>query len=188
MAYSRASFLETIAFVKQMDGTKPETVEMQALIEATFIAYNRPFKKCQIAPGRYIAPLKQIPPPPRLAEFHEDALEARDRMIGHKDATASKRYTATPNIVTVTIVSGNFDIGTFGRFAEMESPMRNALRELCDYFVDHCEQEVSLWKKAYGCDVMEKGQGKYELVISEPPAEWLVPFRVKHGADFKAHS
>jgi hypothetical protein len=68
---------------------------------------------------------------------------------------------------------------------EMESPMKNALKDLCAYFVKHCEQNLSLWKKAFGSQVMKNPPGVYELAISEPPADWIIPFHPKRGEDFR---
>lgn len=185
LMYSRASLLDAVAFLKAMDAVKPASVELRALIDAAFVTYARPFSKCQVPRGRRIVPLKDVPPPPHLGEFHQDALDARNTMVGHKDATPSQRYTATPNVVLVEINSENFTLNT-AMFGEMEAPMKNALKELCGYFVKHCEQHLSLWKKAYGSEVIKKPPGVYELVISDPPADWMIPFHPKRGVDFRA--
>jgi hypothetical protein len=184
--YSRASFLQTIEFVDSIAGAKPDSVELRALVDAAFVAYARPFSRCKVPSRGFIdPPLKGVLPPPDLAEFHNKALITRNTMVGHKDATPAEGYIATPNVVLIDILSNTFAVNCVMP-GEMTDRLKHALRELCKYFVKHCEQELSLWKKAYGCEVMKKAQDKYELVISEPPAEWLVPFRVKHGADFKA--
>jgi hypothetical protein len=87
--------------------------------------------------------------------------------------------------VLVEITRRNFSLNT-ANFGEMEAPMKEALKELCGYFVKHCEHNLSLWKKAYGSELMKNPPGDYELVISDPPSDWIIPFRIKHGADFKA--
>lgn len=168
-----------------MDSGKPESVELRALIDAAFVAYARPFSKCKVPHGPRVAPLKDVPAPVSLAYFHKSALIARNTMVGHKDATPAEGYTATPNVVLVDVDSDNFAVNCV-MIGEMKDSLRHALKELCDYFVKHCERELSLWKKSYGCEVMKNPPNKYELVISDPPHDWIVPFRIKHSVDFKA--
>jgi hypothetical protein len=105
-------------------------------------------------------------------------------MIGHKDATPAKGYTATPNVVLVGIDRDDFDLNAtiIGR---LQPHMKEALGELCDYFVNHCETILQGWKMVYGPEVMKHAPGEYELVISEPPVDWLIPFRPKRGDDFR---
>jgi hypothetical protein len=168
-----------------MDAAKPESVELRALIDAALVAYARPFSQCNVPRRGRVRPLEDVPPPRHLAEFHEEALIARNTMVGHKDATPAEGYTATPNIVLIEVRSDSVAING-AMPGEMKDRMKHALKELCDHFVKHCEQGLSLWKKAYGCEVTKKGPGEYELVLCEPPFDWLVPFRIKHGVDFKA--
>lgn len=183
--YSRASLIEAVEFLEAMGHAKPNSVELHALINAAFAAYARPFSQCKVPPGRRVVPLENVSPPPRLAEFHQDALNARHTMVGHKDATPAEGYTATPNVALVEITSRNFALNTT-KFGEMEAPMKEALKKLCGYFVTHCEQQLRLWKEAYRSEVMKIRPGVYELVISEPPSDWIVPFRPKRGVDFRA--
>ncbi len=105
-------------------------------------------------------------------------------MIGHKDATPAKGYTATPNIVLVRIYPDNFSLNST-TIGEMEPALKSALPELCAYFVKHCEQNLSRLKKLYNSELMKNQPGEYELVISEPPTDWIVPFKPKHGDDFR---
>jgi len=65
---------------------------------------------------------------------------------------------------------------------EMEPPMRKALRELCAYFLKHCAEKLRPLTKAYYPEVMKNQPGQCELVISEPPADWIIPFHSKRGA------
>jgi hypothetical protein len=185
LTYSRASLLDARRFLNAMDAAKPGSVELRALIDAAVVAYARPFSKCQVTRERRLVPLKDVPPPPRLADFHQDALDLRNTMIGHKDATPSQRYTATPNVVLVQINSKHFALNT-AMIGEMESPMKNALKDLCAYFVKHCDEKLSRWAKAHRSEVMKNPLGEYELVISEPPADWIIPFHPKRGTDFRA--
>jgi hypothetical protein len=176
LAYSRTSLLDARAFLNAMDTVKPKSIELRAMIDAAVVAYARPFNKFQVTRERRVAPLADIPPPTHLAEFHQDALDLRDKMIGHKDATPARRHTTTPNVVLVHINSKGFNLHTT-IIGEMETPMRNALKELCDYFVGHCEKNLRPLTRGYFSEVMRHPPGVYEMVISEPPDDWLRPFR-----------
>jgi hypothetical protein len=182
--YSRSSLLDAVGFLAELDKATPESLQYRALIDAAIAAYTRPFTTCLLPPNRKVVPLKDVLPTPHLAEFHEHALILRDTMIGHKDATPAKGYTATPNMVVVRIYPDNFSLNS-AMIGEMEPPLKNALRELCAHFVEHCEGNLSRLRKIYLSELMKNPPGQYELVISEPPADWLIPFRTKHGADFR---
>jgi hypothetical protein len=183
--YSRDSLLDAANFLAELDKIAPESLQYRALVDAAVAAYARPFTVCWLPPKRKkVVPLKDVRPPQHLAEAHEHALIMRDTMIGHKDATPAKGYTATPNMVVVRIYPDNFSLNATV-IGEMLAPLKNALSELCAYFVKHCEANLSRLKKIYLSELMKNSPGQYELVISEPPADWLIPFRSKHGDDFR---
>jgi hypothetical protein len=176
LAYSRASLLDANAFLEAMETANPNSIEVRAMIDAAVVAYARPFNKFQVTRERRVAPLAEIPPPTHLAEFHQDALDLRNKLIGHKDATPARRHTTTPNVALVHIDSEGFNLHTT-IISEMEAPMRNALKELCAYFVKHCEKNLRPLTRGYFSEVMKHPPGRYELVISKPPADWIRPFR-----------
>src|SRR5438477_6580445 len=168
--YSRSSLLDAAGFLTELDKVAPGSLQYRALIDAAIVAYARPFTGWGLPPkGKRIAPLKGVLPPQRLAEFHKHALDARDTMIGHKDATPAKGYTATPNIVLVRIDPDNFSFNST-TIREMEPALKSALPELCAYFVKQCEGNLSRLRKIYFSELMKNPPGHYELVISEPPA------------------
>jgi len=121
------------------------------------------------------APLGHIPPPPKLAEFHQDALDLRNKVIGHKDAVPAQRHMTTPNVVLVHTTSERFALRAT-TIGEMGVKTRNALRALCAHFVAHCERELRPLTKAIFSEVMRHQPGDYEMVISEPPQDWIRPF------------
>ena len=190
--YSRSSLLDAANFlselsevVPELDKVTPESLRYRALVEAAVVSYGRPFTTCFLPPNRKVVPLAGAPPPQHLAQFHDNALILRDTMVGHKDATPAKGYTVTPNIVVVRIYPGdNFSLNAT-MLGQMEPDMKSGLGELCNYFVKHCEANLSRLRKIYLSEFMKKPPGQYELVISEPPADWLIPFRTKHGEDFR---
>jgi hypothetical protein len=190
--YSRSSLLDAANFLGQvsdiapaLDKVTPESLRYRALVDAAIISYARPFTTCFLPPNRRVKPLGDVRPPEHLTEAHEHALILRDTMIGHKDATPAKGYTASPNIVVVRIWNGNLSLnGTM--IGDMYPELKNALTELCAHFVKHCESNLSQSRKRYLSEFMQHPTGQYELVISEPPADWLTPFRTKHGEDYRA--
>lgn len=54
---------------------------------------------------------------------------------------------------------------------------RIALRELCIFFIDHCETKLRRMTRIDHSEITTKNAGVYELVVSEPPNEWMRPFR-----------
>ncbi|HMH45926.1 MAG TPA: hypothetical protein VK557_20730, partial [Pyrinomonadaceae bacterium] len=84
----------------------------------------------------------------------------------------------------VHIYPDNFSLNST-TIGEMEPATKSALPELCAYFVKQCEGNLSRLRKIYLSELMKNPPGQYELVISEPPADWLIPFQPKHGADFR---
>jgi hypothetical protein len=193
--YSRSSLLEAKNFLAEvsdvapdLNQVTPESLRYRALVYAVITAYARPFTTCRIPPNRQFKPLDNVPPPQELAQFHDDALILRNTMIGHSDATPAKGYTASPNMVVVRIYPDNkFSLHSV-TLGEMEPPMKKALPELCDHFVLHCDANLSRLMKPYRSELMNRPPGRYELVIAEPPADWIVPFKPKHGDDFRAPS
>jgi hypothetical protein len=183
--YSRASLLDAAGFLGELDKAAPESLQYRALVDAAVVAYARPFTVCLLPPERKkVVPLKDVLPPHHFTEFHEYALILRNTMIGHKDPTPAKGYTATPNRVLVHIEPHNFSLNV-SIIGKIEPSLNNVLSQLCDHFVKHCEGELSRLKKKHLSEFMKHPPGEYELVISEPPAAWLIPFRTKHGADFR---
>jgi hypothetical protein len=185
--YSRASLLDAANFLAELDKVAPESLQYRALVGAAVVAYVRPFRFCLLPPERKrVVPLKDVLPPQHLAEAHKHALILRDTMIGHTDATPAEGYTATPNIALVAIDhQGNISLNST-MIGEMLPPMKRALPELCAYFVKHCEENLSRLRETYRSELLKNPPGKYELVISEPPADWIIPFQPKRGADFRA--
>ena len=178
LAYSRSSLIDARAFLKALDAARPRSLQSRAIIDAAVVSYARPFTKFQLTRELRVVPLANVPPPTHLAEFHQDALDLRNKMIGHKDATPAPRHGTTPNIVLVQIDSEGFDVHTI-IISEMESTTRNALKELCAYYINHCEENLRPLTRGYFSEVMNHSPGKYELVMSKPPDDWIKPFRPK---------
>lgn len=190
--YSRSSLLDAKNFLGQLSEVAPElgvltpeSLRYRALVEAAVVSYGRPFTTCYLPPKRKVKPLGDVSPPQHLAQFHNDALILRDKMVGHKDATPAEGYTWSPNIVVVRIYpDGDFSLNAT-MLGQMEPSMKRGLTELCDHFVKHCEASLSGLRGRYVPELMKNPVGQYELVIAEPPAAWLTPFQTKHGDDFR---
>jgi hypothetical protein len=183
--YSRSSFIDAADFLNELDKAAPESLLHRALVDAAIMAYARPFRNCFLPPERRrVVPLKDVQPPEHLAEAHKHALDLRDTVIGHKDATPADGYTATMNRVLVGNYPDEFSLSS-AMIGEMLPPLRKALRELCAHFRKHCESNMDRLRKQYRSEFDRHPAGKYELVISESPAAWLVPFQTKHGDDFR---
>ena len=178
--YSRASLLQAAEFFAELDVVEPESVQGRALIEATLIAYARPFTVCFLPPNqkKVNGPLKDVSPPEHLMEVHKQVLILRNTVIGHKDPTAPQ------NIVRVEIHPPKVSLNG-AMVGGVLPPLKRSLGELSTYFVKHCESNLSRLNKTYRSEFMKHPPGQYELVISEPPADWLIPFRPRSGENVR---
>ena len=86
--------------------------------------------------------------------------------------------------MVVRICPDNFSLNST-LIGEMCPELKNPLPELCAYFVKQCEVNLSRLRKTYLSEFMKHRPGRYELLISEASADWLIPFRRKDGADFR---
>jgi hypothetical protein len=174
-AYSRSSLHEANEWLDVLPSAPADSSVARALICAAVVAYARPFSRFRVTPTEEVAPLRGIAPPQHLVENHQDAIDLRNKMIGHKDATPAKRHATTPNMVLIHLTPTHFDLHTT-MIGGMDEPVRLALKELCLFFVRHCETVMKPLTKALFPEISKRQPGTYELVISEPPAEWLRPF------------
>jgi len=182
--YSRAAFIDATEFLGELDKAEAKSLLHRALVDAAIVAYVRPFKSCYLPPERKrVVPLEGVLPPEHLAEAHKHALDLRDTVIGHTDATPAKGYTITMNRVPVGI-GDDLSLNSI-MIAEMPPRLKKELGELCAHFRKHCEANLSRLRKQYLSEFIQHAPGKYELVICEPPAAWLIPWTIKHGDDFR---
>ena len=178
--YSRASLLQAAEFFAELDNVVPESIQGRALIEMTLIAYARPFTGCLLPPkGDKLIPLDDVSPPQHLAKVHREMLKLRNTVIGHKDATA------TQNVVKVEIIHPPRVTLNVAMVGGVWPPLKSWLDELCNHFVKHCDDNLHRLNKTHRAEFMKHPPGQYQLVISEPPADWLTPFQTKHGEDFR---
>jgi hypothetical protein len=183
--YSRAAFIDAAEFVGELDKVATKSLLHRALVDAAIMAYARPFRSCYLPPERErVVPLDGVLPPQRFAVAHQHALDLRDTVIGHTDATPAKGYTSTMNRAVVGLDSDYLSLNSI-MIAEMQPRLKKELTELCAYFRQHCETNLSRLKKLYLSEFTKHEPGEYELVIVEPPADWLIPWRIKHGDDFR---
>jgi len=183
--YSRSSLGYATEFLAELDKVVPESVQYRALVDAAITAYMRPFTRCKLPLKKeMVIPLENVLPPEHLAQFHEHAKNTRDTMIGHTDATPVKGYTASPNRVLVGNFAGRFSL-TSMMIGELDAVFRNALGNLCVHFMKHCDANLRRLRKHYRSEFDMYPPGEYELVIAEPPADWLIPWQTKHSDDYR---
>jgi hypothetical protein len=95
LAYSRSSLLDANRFLEAMETENPNSIALRAMIDAGLVAYARPFSKFRLTRERRVAPLAGIPPPTHLAEYHQDALDLRNKLIGHRCDPGAETYDDT---------------------------------------------------------------------------------------------
>jgi hypothetical protein len=180
-AYARSSFHEADEWLDVLSNVPADSSVARALICAAVVAYARPFSRFRLTATEKVAPLRGIAPPKQLSEKHQDAIDLRNKLIGHKDATPASRHTNTPNVVLIHNQRTQFEVHTT-RIDSMDESFRLALKELCAFFVAHCETVMKPITKAWFPEINKERLGLYELIISEPPNEWIRPFRPSTSA------
>jgi hypothetical protein len=179
-AYSRSAFDEAIEYLDLLPKV-PAGVMARVLISAAVVAYARPFSACRVTSTEKVVPLRGVKPPDDLAENHQDAIDLRNKLIGHKDAVPAERHTTSPNIVLIHKLPTYFEVHTT-TIDSMDQSAQLALKKLCVFFKQHCESIISPITKRYFAEVMKNPDGIYELIISEPPSDWIKPFQPKASA------
>jgi hypothetical protein len=171
-SYSRASLLEAQQWLDSMDHTDPKSPQFRALVCASVVAYARPFMISQVTQKERVVPLKGVLPPSPLNATHAMVLKLRDKVMGHKDATPAKGDSTTPNIMLIRRDATGFDLHTI-IIEGMELETRTEVKALCSHFVAHCEAQVHPIIARYGSEIMRHPVGTYELLVTEPPHDWI---------------
>ena len=104
--------------------------------------------------------------------MHDDLLNLRNKVIGHKDALAARGHPNSPNMILLHRVESSFDLYTTG-VRDVEPEFRQAVKELCAHFIAHCEAKLRPLTQRYYAELMRLPPGTYELLVSEPPNEWI---------------
>src|SRR5262245_23436258 len=99
--YSRAAFMDAADFLGELDKVETKSLLHRALVHAAITAYAQPFGPCFLPPEpkKMVVPLEGVLPPQQFKEAHQHALDVRNTMIGHTDATPAKGYRTTMNRV-----------------------------------------------------------------------------------------
>jgi hypothetical protein len=173
-AYSRSAFIQASCRLHLIEGVKTNPVILQSVLDAMIIAYARPFTTSRVPPNTQLRPLLGIDPPPSLKQAHNDLISLRHKVVGHKDAIPEATHTDTPNMVLAVVEEKDlvFHTTTVG---DMDSRRQADVKALCEFFICHCDEQMKEFVTKYGRDIRAKGLGTYQIVISEPPDEWLRP-------------
>ena len=178
LSYSRSAFIEASEWLDKMEAAAQDRSHYdarryyEALVYAAVLTYCRPFTKSQVTRAERVIPLDGVSPPPHLAAAHENLLHLRDKYIGHKDAVPTKGYLSSPNIIILKRVGQRSEFYTT-RLGLMNDEHRKAAQELCSYFRQHCETKLRPLTRKYHRELLRYPEGDYELLISEPPNEWI---------------
>ncbi len=171
--YSRSSLLEADGTIDALRLLPPNSATLaQVLMCSIVVAYARPFTKSQITKEIRVLPLKDIDPPTKLASTHCMLLKLRDKVFGHKDAVPDKEHSTTPNIVLIRRVPSDFHFHS-AIVVDIAPSLLTEIKELCTFFVAHCVSRLAPFIAQYRDDIMQRPEGFYELVVCEPPDEWL---------------
>jgi hypothetical protein len=173
LCYSRSAFHEAAQWVDEMEVAQDRN-RVRSLVYAAVVAYARPFTQSQVTFDERVIPLAGVSPPLQLAPTHTDLLNLRNKVIGHKDALPAKGHPDTPNMILLHRVGTTFELYTT-MVLDMEAEQRKAVKDLCSHFITHCETKLRPLTRRYYSEMMRYKPGVYELLLSEPPNEWIRP-------------
>ncbi len=173
--FARSSLHEAVACLDAIPSAAIDIVR-RALLSAALVAYARPFSAWQVTSSERVVPLANINPPAHLLQNHKDAIAVRNKLIGHKDATPGEGHSTTANMILLHVTPTHFDLRAT-MVDSMDEPARTALRELCMFFINHCEGKLGCITRVYHSEITRNDPGHYELLVAEPPGEWIRPFR-----------
>jgi hypothetical protein len=171
-SYARTSLLEARDWLTLMEHTDGNTIQMAALTCATVVAYARPFTKSQITAKERVIPLREVKPPPRLFDTHGIILKLRDKVMGHKDATAAAGDSSTPNRILIQKNAKGFSVSTVV-VEDLPADVRSEAKLLCSHFIAHCEAAIDSILTAHRAEIMNRPDGLYEILVIDGPQEWI---------------
>jgi len=172
-AYARAALMEADQWLDAMKhSTDQKSVESHALTCAVVVAYARPFTKAQISHSNRVIPLKDVQPPSHLRTTHDMVLKLRNTVMGHKEATLVDADSTKVNTILIRKDASGFDLHT--KTAERIQPeIQKEIKSLCAYFMRHCIEKITPIINRCRNEINCLPVGEYELLITEPPDEWL---------------
>jgi hypothetical protein len=171
LCHSRAAFIDARRWLDEMETARNDS-HNEALVYAAVVAYCRPFTKSQVTQKQRVIPLDGVLPPQHLADAHENLLLLRDKIIGHRDAVPTEGYSRSANPLLLDRFDSTYRLNT-SRLGEMLPEQRKAAKELCAYFVTHCETRLSAVTRKYRGELLRYPEGEYELLLTEPPDDWI---------------
>jgi hypothetical protein len=173
-AYSKAALGEAAGYVDEMDKVAPDSRCMHALVSASTVAYARPFTSAYFSAKERRIPLENVEPPSRLKQLHSRFLAARHRSVGHKDAQIHTDELPR-NVLVMKRGKSDASFLPIG-VHELKPWARQEIKQLCAYFIDHCNQRLGPLMERYRSEIFRRDPGTYRLVLCDPPDEWLEPF------------
>ena len=173
-AYARSSLIQADQWILELEHIDTNSSAYRALITAIVVAYARPFTQSQVSSSERAVPLRDVSPPTNLSDTHRDLLNLRNKVIGHADALPAVGHTETPNKVLIVRDKTGFNLHTV-LTADMTSEEKQNVRALCRHFIAHCDAQLDDLVRRYGAE-LPTTPGTYEVLIVEPPAEWIRRF------------
>ena len=109
--------------------------------------------------------------PAHLKVTHNDYLELRDKVVGHKDATPGPGRSGHPNVVHLDIDLDGFNLHTTE--FDISDAVLKELAELADFFLAHCVAQLTPLMTKFSAELKALGPGHYNLTPAEPPTPWI---------------
>jgi hypothetical protein len=172
-AYARSSMNEAKATFEILISDKDLGRDIRrGLLYAAIVCYARPFTAWQVTPSKRVVPLKDAPAvPDDLRITHNDYLELRNKVVGHKDATPGPGRDGHPNVVLLDIDDKGFNLHTI-EFDVSDSVLRELI-SLATLFITHCEAKLIPLMDKIKPELKALPVGTYLVTPAEPPEPWI---------------
>lgn len=143
-----------------------------ALLTALIVTYARPFTVAQVAPKRKLIPMHDIPVPAEHKSLHDDHMEMRHQVFGHKDATGPDTGSGLLNQVRFVLGDGYLNLHTV-RAGFYEPRRLQETETLANELVALLDDKINDFMESYPLPISEK-EGVFVLNLDDPTKPWIV--------------
>jgi hypothetical protein len=172
LTYARNCLLQCKEFLTELEtGKSLSKVAIRALSTAAIVTYGQPFTPWYFNQNSRIIPLEKVSPPKNYEASHDELIELRHKVIAHIDGSDGDFIKS--NDVHLLKDSSGFSLPP-RQLARFPSRLSNDAKELCDFYVRHCDREVDILIQKYRGILSDLEVGTYKLVL-DPSADWLKP-------------
>ena len=148
----------------------PDT-ERNALITSLIVAYARPFTWAQVSAKKRIIPMGDFYIPKEYKALHENHLNMRNQVFGHKDVTRPVHMGAPLNQVRITITGREVLIHTTVVTRYRKDKLEDTAK-LLSIMIGVIESRIDEFILKHA-EAFPAKNGEYALNVEEPTKTWV---------------